>query len=1245
MTMSSLENEIKSRVLVLDGAMGTMIQRYRLTEEDYRGERFRDHQRDVKGNNDLLCLTRPHIISEIHNAYLEAGADIIETNTFNANRISMADYGMESLAYEINKTAAAIARQCADEFSLKTPSKTRFVAGAIGPTNKTASLSPDVNDPGYRAVSFDDLYNAYYEQAEGLLDGGVDALLVETIFDTLNAKAALYAIQDLLEKRGIKVPVMVSGTITDLSGRTLSGQTVEAFLNSVAHAGLFSIGFNCALGAKELRPFVEELSQKAPFFTSAYPNAGLPNQFGGYDDTPQQMAYYIKDFLQNRFVNIVGGCCGTTPDHIRLFAKLAENAPVRQIPAPNDNLHLSGLEPLVVFPGSNFINIGERTNVAGSKAFARLIREEKYEEALTVARQQVENGAQVIDINMDDAMLDAEKAMVKFLNLLGADPDIAKVPVMLDSSKWPVLEAGLKCLQGKAIVNSISLKDGEEAFKDKARKILKYGAATIVMAFDEEGQAADLPRRKTICNRAYRILTEDIHFPPGDIIFDPNILTIATGMEEHNNYALDFLEATRWIKANLPHARVSGGISNLSFSFRGNDTVREAMHSAFLYHAIQAGLDMGIVNAGNMPVYDEIPKDLLHLVEDVILNRRKDATERLIAFAEKVKDKAGKEEKADEWRSGTVQERLKYALIRGILDHVEPDVLEARQHYARTLEIIEGPLMDGMNVVGDLFGSGKMFLPQVVKSARVMKKAVAVLEPFLQAEKLAVASSQLAVPSSQENNGLRTANRELRTHKRILLATVKGDVHDIGKNIVGVVLGCNNYEVIDLGVMVPAEKILQTAIAEDVDVIGLSGLITPSLEEMVHVAGEMQRLGITLPLLIGGATTSEIHTAVKIAPQYEHPVIHVKDASRCVGVLSNLLSETSSETYTQTIREKYDALKTKHESRKPDETYISLEEARMNKLEVNWEDVKIFRPSFIGNKVFEDYPLDDLRSHIDWTFFFHAWKITGKYPEIFDDPVKGEEAKKLFDDAQEMLDEIISKKMLRAAGVVGFYPANSENEDIEIYKDETSKDIVTTFHFLRNQEKKKDGVPNLSLADFVSPKEAGRTDYIGLFAVTAGIGIEKWVKQYEEQLDDYRSIMIKILADRLAEAFAERLHERVRKEFWGYVKDENIPVSDMLKEEYQGIRPAPGYPACPEHSEKRTLFDLLQAEDNAGITLTENFAMYPAAAVSGYYFSHEFSRYFNLGKVTPEQVEDYARRKDIPVELAKRYMRPNLIEE
>jgi 5-methyltetrahydrofolate--homocysteine methyltransferase len=1231
--ISDLYQIIKSRVLVLDGAMGTMIQRYRLTEADYRGDRFREYHRDLKGNNDLLSLTQPQIIREIHNAYLDAGADIIETNTFNATAISQADYGMESLAYELNLASAKIARGCADEFTRLIPDRPRFVAGALGPTNKTASLSPDVNDPGYRAITFEQLYEAYYTQAEGLLDGGVDALLVETIFDTLNAKAALFAIQDLLEKRNVKIPIMVSGTITDLSGRTLSGQTVEAFLNSVSHVDLFSIGFNCALGAKELRPFVEEISHKAPFYTSVYPNAGLPNQFGGYDDTPEEMAPQIKDFLDNRFVNIIGGCCGTTPDHIRAFAEIAEKASARTVPPSTDSLKLSGLEPLVYFQGSNFINIGERTNVAGSRLFARLIREEKFEEALAIARQQVENGAQVIDINMDDAMLDAEKSMVRFINLLSADPDIARVPVMVDSSKWHVLEAGLKCLQGKAIVNSISLKDGEEAFRDKARKIRKYGAAVIVMAFDEEGQAASFERKTEICGRAYRILTEEVHFIPSDIIFDPNILTIGTGIEEHNNYAVDFIKTVKWIKENLPHARVSGGISNLSFSFRGNDALRETMHSVFLYYAIKAGLDMGIVNAGNMPVYDEIPADLLQLVEDVILNRRKDATERLITYAEKMQAKGDKEEKVEEWRSWSLQDRLKHSLVRGITDHINEDIEEAMAQYDRALEIIEGPLMDGMNYVGDLFGSGKMFLPQVVKSARVMKKAVAVLEPRLAAEKLAVGSQQLAV-SGRQGPG-----------KRVLLATVKGDVHDIGKNIVGVVLGCNNYEVIDLGVMVPTEKILQTAKEQDVDVIGLSGLITPSLEEMSHVAAEMQRLNFDIPLLIGGATTSEIHTAVKIATQYHQPVIHVKDASRCVGVLSSLLSADNKQKYVDEIKAKYTDLRIKHENRKSDDMLISLDNARINALSVDWNEVSITRPAFTGNHILEDYPLEELRNYIDWTFFFHAWKIPGKYPDIFDDPVKGEEAKKIFADAQDMISEIIEKKMLQARGVVGFYPAVSKNDSVILLKDEAGKEEFSALHFLRNQEKKKDGIPNLSFADFIAPESSGKVDYIGLFAVTAGIGIEKWVKHYEEALDDYSSFMLKILADRFAEAFAERLHERVRKEFWGFAADENISLQEMLKEEYQGVRPAPGYPGCPEHSEKRTIFDLLQAEKNAGITLTENYAMYPAAAVSGYYFSHGFSRYFNLGKLTEEQVVDYAERKNIPVEQAKKYLRQNLSNE
>lgn len=1212
---------LQSRILVLDGAMGTMIQRYDLSEADFRSEQFKDHPHDLKGNNDLLSLTQPGIIREIHETYLEAGADIIETNTFNGTAISQADYGTEKFAYDINRASAEIAVAAAEKYTDLTPDKPRYVAGALGPTNRTASLSPDVNNPGFRAVSFDELYDAYYEQARGLLDGGADILLVETIFDTLNAKAALIAINDLMEASGKTVPVMVSGTITDASGRTLSGQTLEAFLYSVSHIDMLSIGFNCALGAKELRPFVKELSHKAPFYTSVYPNAGLPNQFGEYDDTPEEMAPLMKDFLDNKYVNIIGGCCGTTPDHIRAFASLARDAGIRQVPDKDNSLHLSGLEPLLVFPGSNFINIGERTNVAGSAKFARLIREESYEEALSVARQQVENGAQVIDINMDDAMLDAKESMVIFLNLLAAEPDIARVPVMLDSSKWDVIEAGLKCLQGKAIVNSISLKDGEATFIQRAEKIRNYGAAVIVMAFDEEGQAVSYEDKIRICERAYRILTDKVNFPPVDIIFDPNILTVATGIDEHNNYAVDFIMAVEWIKENLPNARVSGGISNLSFAFRGNNTVREAMHSAFLYHAIKAGLDMGIVNAGMLQVYDEIPDDLLLLVEDVILNRRKDATERLISFAEKVKSGVKEDNKEDEWRSLPVRERLKHALIKGIMDHIEADTEEMRNEIGLALLVIEGPLMDGMNIIGDLFGSGKMFLPQVVKSARVMKKSVAYLEPFIQEEK---ASGQLGTQS-----------------KKILLATVKGDVHDIGKNIVGVVLGCNNYEVIDLGVMVPAEKILNTAIEENVDVIGLSGLITPSLEEMVHVAAEMEHRGMDIPLLIGGATTSEIHTAVKISPQYSHPVIHVKDASRCVGVLSKLLSNELKPQYVDGVSEKYASLREKHERGRIAKKLINLTEARNNKLPVNWEDVKIKKPQFIGEKVFIDYPIEEIAQYIDWTFFFHAWKLSGRFPAIFDDPVKGEEALKLFEDGKKMLDEIIDRKMITARGVIGFYPARSTGDDVLLYG-ATSKNIIDTLHFLRNQEKKEDGVPNLSLSDFIAPLESGITDYIGAFAVTAGIGIEKWVEQYEKEGDDYSSFMLKIMADRLAEAFAELIHEKVRREYWGYAQDEDLDIAAVIKESYDGIRPAPGYPACPEHSEKATLFKLLNVEQQAAISLTENYAMYPAASVSGYYFMHPFSQYFNLGKISMEQVEDYAKRKGIELVEAKRLLQQNL---
>ena len=1219
---SIIYEELEKRVLILDGAMGTMIQQYNLEEKDFRGERFKNSAIYLKGNNDLLSLTQPHIIREIHEAYLEAGADIIETNTFNANAISQADYNLQNLVYELNLKSARIAKKVAEHSTSKTPQKPRFVAGALGPTNKTASLSPDINNPGFRAASFDDFYKAYYEQAEGLLDGGADILLVETIFDTLNAKAALQAINDILKNRNVEIPVMVSVTISDVSGRTLSGQTTEAFLYSVSHIDLLSIGFNCALGAKELRPFVEELSKKASFFTSVYPNAGLPNQFGEYEDTPEKMGVYIKDFLDNRFVNIVGGCCGTTPDHIRIFAELASNVSPRKIPDKKEFLQLSGLEPLLVYEGSNFINIGERTNVTGSKKFARLIREKKYEEALSVARQQVEGGAQIIDVSMDDAMLDAKKSMIEFLYLLAADPDIARLPVMIDSSMWGVIEAGLKCLQGKSIVNSISLKDGEKIFTERAEKVKSYGAAVIVMAIDEQGQAVTFERKAEICKRAYDILTGEVAFPADDIIFDPNILTIATGIEEHNNYAVDYIKTTEWIKENLPYAKVSGGVSNLSFSFRGNNTVREAMHSVFLYHAINNGMDMGIVNPGMLQVYDEIPEKLLQLVEDVILNRRNDATERLVAYAGMVEKKGEKVQKEKEWRNEPVEERLKYALINGIMDHIDDDVEEAREKYNKTVDVIEGPLMEGMNTVGELFGNGKMFLPQVVKSARVIKKAVAKLEPYIIAE--------------QENGG------SLKPAGKVLLATVKGDVHDIGKNIVSVILGCNNYEVIDLGVMVPAEKILQAAHEEKADVIGLSGLITPSLEEMTHVASEMQRTGSGIPLLIGGATTSEIHTAVKIAPQYDHPVIHVKDASKCVSVLSNLISEKTRAGYVEEIKQKYNQLRVKQKNRDTEYEIIPLNIASKNRLNISWDEVRMFKPSIIGNKVFTDYPLSEIRKYINWSFFFNAWKINGKYPAILKDPVKGEEAGKLYEDANIMLDRIVNDKMLMANGVTGLYPANSTGEDIEIYSDDSREKVISVLHFLRNQERKEAGIPNLSLADFIAPKTSGKADYIGAFTLTSGIGIEKRIRYFEGKHDDYSSIMIKALADRLAEAFAELIHERVRKKLWGYAKDENLTPEELLKGRYQGVRPAPGYPACPEHSEKRTLFDLLRSEKNAGMNLTENYAMVPAASVCGYYFCHPFSGYFNLGKISKEQVKNYAIRKGISVAAAEKLLDTNL---
>ena len=1208
---------LKERVLVLDGAMGTMIQKYNLTETDYRGERFKDFSSDLKGNNDLLCLTKPEVIREIHEAFLDAGADIIETNSFNSTSISLADYQMENLVRELNLAAAHIAREAADKFSMLTPDKPRFVAGALGPTNKTASMSPDVNDPGYRAIRFDNLKNAYSEQVEALLDGDVDLLLVETIFDTLNAKAALFAIEESLEKRGLhNFPVMVSGTIADASGRTLSGQTLEAFLNSLRHIDLLSIGLNCSMGAKDMRPYLEELSEKAPFYISAYPNAGLPNQFGEYDETPAQMSVQIQDFLDNRFVNIIGGCCGTTPDHIRAFAKAAEKAVPHNQSTPEKMTRLSGLEPLTISKETNFVNVGERANVAGSRKFLRLIQEEKYEEALSICRQQVEDGAQVIDVNMDDAMLDAEKEMVTFLNLLMSEPDIAKRPIMIDSSKWSVIEAGLKCLQGKAIVNSISLKEGEEAFIEKAKKIKKYGAAAVVMAFDEEGQATNYERRIEICERAYRTLTEKAGFPPEDIIFDPNVLTVATGIEEHNTYALDFINTVKWIKEHLPYAKVSGGISNVSFSFRGNNVVREAMHSVFLFHAINAGLDMGIVNAGMLQIYDEIPKDLLERVEDVILNRRPDATERLIEIAEQVKGSGKSEEKKDEWRDFPVEKRLEHALVKGIVDFVEQDVEEIRPKYEFALNIIEGPLMNGMNVVGDLFGKGKMFLPQVVKSARVMKKAVAYLLPFIEEEK--------------------AKNPNPEAQKKVLLATVKGDVHDIGKNIVGVVLACNNYEVIDLGVMVPTETILKRAKEEQPDIIGLSGLITPSLEEMVNVAKEMERQKLNIPLMVGGATTSKIHTAVKIAPNYSQPVLHVKDASLSAGAVANLLSKNPE--FIEKYQKEYQEVRDFH-GKKKRKQYLSLEEARQNSFKSDWNTTPIYNPNFTGVKKLMDYPLDKIREYIDWTFFCLAWGFKGKYPAILNDTEKGKQARKLMNEANALLDEIIEKKMLQANAVIGIWPANSIGDDIELYGE--NGEVIAHFNHLRQQIVKADNSPNLCLSDYIAPKTSGKTDYIGGFAVTAGIGQDKWVKHFEAENDSYKALLLQSLADRLAEAFAELVHEMIRKEYWGYAADENLTKEQLIKMEYQGIRPALGYPACPEHSEKEVLFDLLKASE-VGITLTEHYAMYPTASVSGQIFAHPEAHYFGVEKISKDQAEDYARRKNVSLEQVEKFLPVNL---
>lgn len=1211
-TKSKFEQEIEKRILVLDGAMGTMIQRYTLDEAAFRAERFKDHSHDLRGNNDLLSITQPQIIKEIHAQYLEAGADIIETNTFSSTTIAQADYKLEHLAYELNYESAKIAKEVAEEYTKKNPSKPRFVAGAFGPTNRTASISPDVNNPGYRGVNFDELVTAYSEQAHGLIDGGADWLLVETVFDTLNCKAALFAIMKVQEEKGTNLPVSVSGTITDASGRTLSGQTTEAFWISIKHANLVSVGLNCALGAKDMRPYLETLSNVAHTWVSVYPNAGLPNAFGGYDETPVMMADDIEDFCKSGFVNIVGGCCGTTPDHIREFARVAAKYAPRTKPRRIPFMQLSGLEPLTLTAESNFMNVGERTNVTGSAKFLKLIKEDKYEDALTVALDQVQGGAQVIDVNMDEGMLDGEDAMKRFLNLTASEPDIARVPVMIDSSKFHIIEAGLKCLQGKGIVNSISLKGGEEEFIKQAKLIRNYGAAVIVMAFDERGQADSYERRIEICERSYKILTEQLNFPAEDIIFDPNIFPVATGMEEHRQNAIDFFRATKWIKENLPHAHISGGVSNVSFSFRGNNPVREAMHSAFLYHAIKNGMDMGIVNPTMLEVYDDIPKDLLERVEDVLLDRRDDATERLLTFAETVKKKDKTEVVNEEWRSGTVEDRLAHALVKGIVEFIDADTEEARRKYDKPLDIIEGPLMAGMNIVGDLFGAGKMFLPQVVKSARVMKKAVAYLLPYLEEEKKRTGNTA-------KNNG------------KILLATVKGDVHDIGKNIVGVVLACNNYEIIDMGVMVPADKILERAREEGAQIIGLSGLITPSLDEMVHVAKEMERLGMTQPLLIGGATTSKLHTAVKVAPSYGGNVVHVLDASKAVTVASSLLSKDESINFANGVKREYEEMREIHANRRSDIEYVTLEQARANKAPIDWSKEEIKKPNFVGVKVFDDYSLEELAQYIDWSPFFSTWEMSGTYPRIFESEKYGVEAKKLFNDAQALLKRIIAEKWITAKAVIGIFPAKSVNDSIQIEDN-------LHFDFMRQQTKKSGNQPNYCLADYVSPTQ----DYFGTFAVTTGLGIEQWIEKFEKDHDDYNSILLKALADRLAEAFAERMHQLVRKELWGYAADETLSNEELIQEKYQGIRPAPGYPACPDHTLKPQIWQLMDVEKNTGIKLTESYAMYPTASVSGFYFASRHIKYFGVGKIQKDQVEALAKEKGITVAELERWLGPNL---
>jgi len=1220
---ASLETLLQRRILVLDGAMGTMIQQRKLDEAAFRGERFKDWKKDQKGHNDLLNLTQPAIIEEIHRRYFEAGADIVETNTFNAQAISLADYGMESLAYEIAKAGGECARRAAEQIKVAEPGRSCFVAGAIGPTTKTSSISTDVNNSAARGATYDELVTAYYEQVRGLVDGGVDILLVETIFDTLNAKAAFFAIDQLFDDRRIRLPLMASVTFIQAgSNRGVTGQTIEAFWNSISHVPLLSVGINCALGPKEMRPLIEELSGLAPIYVSSHPNAGLPNPLlpTGFPETPDSLAPQLREWAQNGWLNIVGGCCGTTPGHIKLIAEAVKGLPPRVSPFVEPHTRLSGLEAVTIRPESNFVNVGERTNVTGSPAFSKLILAGDYEAALSVARQQVEGGAQIIDINMDEGMLDSQAAMEKFLRLVASEPDICRVPIMVDSSKWDILETGLKNIQGKPVVNSISLKEGEAKFLEQAKLVHRYGAAVVVMAFDERGQADTYERKIEVCERAYRLLTERIGFPAQDIIFDPNILTVATGIEEHNNYAVNFLDATRWIKQHLPLAKVSGGVSNISFSFRGNNRVREAMHAAFLYHAIKAGLDMGIVNAGQLAVYEEIPKDLLELVEDVLLNRRPDATERLVTFAETVKQQGKVAVKDDEWRSGTVEERLSHALVKGVTDFIEQDIEEARQKYAKPLHVIEGPLMAGMNIVGDLFGSGKMFLPQVVKSARVMKKAVAYLMPFMEAEKLQSGAS--------------------RSNGKILLATVKGDVHDIGKNIVGVVLGCNNYEVIDLGVMVPCEQILAAAREHGVAMIGLSGLITPSLDEMAHVARELTREGFDLPLLIGGATTSKAHTAVKIAPGYDHSVVHVLDASRAVGVVGSLVNADLRTEFAETVRADYAQIRQTHQD-KGAKTLWTLERARANRFQSQWAEIDIPVPAFTGVKVLPQEPLDQLIPYIDWSPFFHTWELRGRYPAILEDPVVGPKAKELYDDARVLLRKIVEQRLFTANGVYGFFPANSAGDDIEVYRDNSRATVLTTFHTLRQQSEKPQGQNSFALADFVAPKESGRADYIGAFAVTTGVGVDALCKEFERDHDDYNSIMAKALADRLAEAFAEFLHKQAR-DAWGYGKGEALSSEDLIREKYRGIRPAPGYPACPDHTEKRLLFDLLSAEQQAGITLTESFAMWPAASVSGFYFAHPEAKYFAVGKIGKDQVLDYQARKGMPLSALERWLAPNL---